>query len=87
MIRLDPDLRRTCLFGPGSGAGAAVHDAMQRSGAYALIVDLEDFTAPGRRDRTAGAGSLAAGLARDASAGRRAHQRSRARDSSTWRRR
>ena len=42
-----PDLRRTWLFGPGAGAEA--HDAMQRSGADALIADLEDFTLPGRR--------------------------------------
>ena len=45
---VDPDLRRTWLFGPG--ANAHVHDAMQRSGADALIVDLEDFTPPARRD-------------------------------------
>jgi citrate lyase subunit beta/citryl-CoA lyase len=38
----DPDLRRTWLFGPG--AGPAAHEAMQRSGADALILDLEDFT-------------------------------------------
>ncbi len=44
----DPDLRRTWLFGPGVNAMA--HDAMQRSGADALIVDLEDFTPPERRD-------------------------------------
>lgn len=43
-----PDLRRTWLFGPGADGDA--HDAMQRSGADALIVDLEDFTPPGRRD-------------------------------------
>jgi citrate lyase subunit beta/citryl-CoA lyase len=39
---LDPDLRRTWLFGPG--ADSAAHDAMLASGADALIVDLEDFT-------------------------------------------
>jgi citrate lyase subunit beta/citryl-CoA lyase len=45
---LDPDLRRTWLFGPGADVSA--HDAMQRSGADVLIVDLEDFTPPARRD-------------------------------------
>ncbi len=44
---LDPDLRRTWLFGPG--ADAAAHDAMLASGADALIVDLEDFTPAPRR--------------------------------------
>jgi citrate lyase subunit beta/citryl-CoA lyase len=44
----DPDLRRTWLFGPGADARA--HEAMQRSSADALIVDLEDFTPPARRD-------------------------------------
>jgi citrate lyase subunit beta / citryl-CoA lyase len=44
----DPDLRRTWLFGPGADIHA--HDAMQRSGADVLIVDLEDFTPPARRD-------------------------------------
>ena len=44
----DLDLIRTWLFGPG--ADAVAHDAMQRSGADALIVDLEDFTPPARRD-------------------------------------
>ena len=44
----DPDLARTWLFGAGADAGA--HDAMERSGADALIVDLEDFTPPPRRD-------------------------------------
>ena len=48
MPAADPDLRRTWLFGPGADARA--HDAMQRSGADALIVDLEDFTPPARRD-------------------------------------
>jgi citrate lyase subunit beta/citryl-CoA lyase len=43
-----PDLRRTWLFGPGADARA--HDAMQRSGADALIVDLEDLTPQARRD-------------------------------------
>ena len=44
----EPDLRRTWLFGPGADPQA--HDAMQQSGADALIVDLEDFTPPGRRE-------------------------------------
>src|SRR5207248_3124388 len=44
----DLDLIRTWLFGPG--AEPAAHDAMQRSGADALIVDLEDFTPAARRD-------------------------------------
>jgi len=43
-----PDLRRTWLFGPGADADA--HEAMRCSGADALIVDLEDFTPPARRD-------------------------------------
>jgi citrate lyase subunit beta/citryl-CoA lyase len=45
---LDPDLRRTWLFGPGADEDA--HAAMEASGADALIVDLEDFTPPARRD-------------------------------------
>ena len=44
----DHDLLRTWLF--GGGADAEVHDAMTASGADALIVDLEDFTPPPRRD-------------------------------------
>ncbi len=48
MTIADPDLRRTWLFGPGADAEA--HAAMQRCGADALIVDLEDFTPPERRD-------------------------------------
>ncbi|HRO58941.1 MAG TPA: CoA ester lyase [Burkholderiaceae bacterium] len=48
MSSADPDSRRTWLFGPGAAAQA--HDAMQGSGADALIVDLEDFTPPARRD-------------------------------------
>ncbi len=44
----EPDLRRTWLFGPGAGADA--HEAMRSSGADALIVDLEDFTPPMRRE-------------------------------------
>ena len=47
MTRLDPDLRRTWLFGPG--ADAPTHAAMAASGADGLIVDLEDFTPPARR--------------------------------------
>ncbi len=48
MSKPDPDLRRTWLFGPG--ADLAAHPAMLDSGADALIVDLEDFTPPPRRD-------------------------------------
>ena len=48
MSRLDPELRRTWLFGPG--ADLAAHDRMFNSGANALILDLEDFTPPERRD-------------------------------------
>jgi len=48
MPRIDPDLRRTWLFGPG--ADARVHEQMRDSGADVLIVDLEDFTPPARRD-------------------------------------
>lgn len=48
MAILDPELRRTWLFGPG--ADEAAHRAMLVSGADALIVDLEDFTPPQRRD-------------------------------------
>lgn len=44
----EPDLKRTWLFGPGADAQA--HGAMLDSGADALIVDLEDFTPPSRRD-------------------------------------
>lgn len=43
-----PDLRRTWLFGPG--ARVAARAAMRDSGADALIVDLEDFTPPARRE-------------------------------------
>jgi hypothetical protein len=42
MTPIDPDLRRTWLFGPGADARA--HDAMQHSGADGLILDLEDLT-------------------------------------------
>jgi citrate lyase subunit beta/citryl-CoA lyase len=56
MPALEPDLRRTWLFGPG--ADSAAHQAMLACGADALIVDLEDFTpAPLRgqaRDMLAG---------------------------------
>jgi citrate lyase subunit beta/citryl-CoA lyase len=48
MNSAEPDLRRTWLFGPG--ADALAHDAMEHSGADALIVDLEDFTPPSRRE-------------------------------------
>ena len=47
-MRLEADLRRTWLFGPG--ADARVHEAMAQSGADGLIVDLEDFTPESRRD-------------------------------------
>lgn len=52
MPGLDPDLRRTWLFGPG--ADRTAHDAMLASGADALIVDLEDFTPPPLRDQARG---------------------------------
>lgn len=39
-----PELRRTWLFGPG--VHGPTHDAMARSGADGLILDLEDFTPP-----------------------------------------
>ena len=52
MILLDPDLRRTWLFGPG--ADPAAHAKMLDSGADALIVDLEDFTPPARRGEARG---------------------------------
>ncbi|MBX3605660.1 MAG: CoA ester lyase [Piscinibacter sp.] len=45
---IDPDLRRTWLF--GGGADTRAHESMAASGADALIVDLEDFTPPARRD-------------------------------------
>jgi len=47
-MRLDPDLRRTWLFGPG--ADNSCHEAMRQSGADGLIVDLEDFTPESRRE-------------------------------------
>lgn len=47
MTFLDPDLRRTWLFGPG--ADTAAHAAMLASAADVLIADLEDFTPPSRR--------------------------------------
>lgn len=47
MTTLDPDLRRTWLFGPG--AGPAAHAALLASAADVLIADLEDFTPPGQR--------------------------------------
>ena len=47
-MRLDPDLRRTWLFGPGADERA--HEALRQSGADGLIVDLEDFTPESRRD-------------------------------------
>lgn len=48
MPSLEPDLRRTWLFGPG--ADLLAHAAMHASGADALILDLEDFTPPERRE-------------------------------------
>ncbi len=60
------DLRRTWLFGPG--ADARTHQAMQESGADALIVDLEDFTPPARRDEARR--NLASLIARWRGAGR-----------------
>jgi citrate lyase subunit beta/citryl-CoA lyase len=48
MAHLTPDLRRTWLFGPGADSNA--HEAMLHSGADVLILDLEDFTPPARRD-------------------------------------
>lgn len=47
MTPMDPELRRTWLFGPG--ADAAAHKAMLASPADALIADLEDFTPRQRR--------------------------------------
>ena len=47
MTAIDPELRRTWLFGPG--ADLAAHEAMLASPADALIADLEDFTPPQRR--------------------------------------
>ncbi len=44
MTRKPPELRRTWLFGPG--AHRPTHEAMARSGADGLILDLEDFTPP-----------------------------------------
>jgi citrate lyase subunit beta/citryl-CoA lyase len=52
MAILDPDLRRTWIF--GTAADRAVHLAMLDSGADALIVDLEDFTPPERRGEARG---------------------------------
>lgn len=43
-MTLDPDLRRTWLFGPGADPQA--HAAMAASGADVLIMDLEDLTPP-----------------------------------------
>ena len=61
-------LLRTWLFGPG--ADAVAHEAMSASGADVLILDLEDFTPPPRRDE---ARALTAGVfARWRTAGARA---------------
>lgn len=54
-MTLDPDLRRTWLFGPGADPRA--HAAMAASGADVLIMDLEDLTPPPLRP--AARGSLA----------------------------
>ena len=43
-----PELRRSWLFGPG--ADARTHEQMRACGADLLIVDLEDFTPPARRE-------------------------------------
>jgi citrate lyase subunit beta/citryl-CoA lyase len=48
MERLDPDLRRTWLF--GTAVDPTVHESMLQCGADVLIADLEDFTPPARRD-------------------------------------
>lgn len=66
MARVDSDLRRSWLFGPGADAEA--HAAMLRSDADVLIVDLEDFTPPARRD--AARANLASLLQRWRDAGR-----------------
>lgn len=47
MTVLDPDLRRTWIFGLGADRDA--HAAMFDSGADVLILDLEDFTPPQQR--------------------------------------
>lgn len=47
MTPMDPELRRTWLFGPG--ADPAAHEAMLACPADALIADLEDFTPQQRR--------------------------------------
>lgn len=52
MVLVDPDLRRTWLFGPGADSNA--HARMLDSGADALILDLEDFTPPARRNKARG---------------------------------
>ena len=48
----DADLIRTWLFGPG--ADDDVHEAMLDCQADALILDLEDFTPPAKRQRARG---------------------------------
>ena len=48
MKTLDPDLRRSWLFGPG--ADAVVHEAMRACCADVLIVDLEDSTPAKRKE-------------------------------------
>ena len=66
MTPIDPELRRTWLFGPG--ADAAAHEAMLACPADALIADLEDFTPPQRRPQARE--NIAALLARWRTAGK-----------------
>ena len=66
MTPIDPELRRTWLFGPG--ADAAAHEAMLACPADALIADLEDFTPPQRRPQARE--SISALLARWRTAGK-----------------
>jgi len=47
MVKRDPDLRRTWLFGPGADDHAQAD--MLRAGADVLIIDLEDFTPQQKR--------------------------------------
>ena len=66
MTPMDPELRRTWLFGPG--ADAAAHEAMLACPADALIADLEDFTPSQRRPQARE--NIAALLARWRTAGK-----------------
>jgi citrate lyase subunit beta / citryl-CoA lyase len=63
MPKLDPDLRRTWLFGPG--ADLAAHQSMLASGADVLILDLEDFTPPARRSEARNAVAVFVQACRD----------------------